>query len=131
MPKTWPLMSTAGDFLLTLGCASRRRIAQGWGVCCVLALARSSPWTASNRAALIWCTTRGKAHSKPLQSDKCSGELVLTPLKLINRIAPKIGAPIGTHLNFCCMPTLHFGLASSMLHPILVPDAGCPRDRFA
>ena len=35
----------------------------------------------------------GKGHSEPLQSDKYSGELVLTPLELINRIAQLVPPP--------------------------------------
>ena len=35
----------------------------------------------------------GKGHSEPLQSDKYSGELVLTPLELINRIAQRVPPP--------------------------------------
>lgn len=35
----------------------------------------------------------GKGHSEPLQSDKYSGELVLTPLELINHIAQLVPPP--------------------------------------
>ena len=35
----------------------------------------------------------GKGHTEPLQSDKYSGELVLTPLELINRIAQLVPPP--------------------------------------
>ena len=35
----------------------------------------------------------GKGHAEPLQSDKYSGELVLTPLELINRIAQLVPPP--------------------------------------
>ncbi|OLP05048.1 putative transposase tnpA2 [Rhodoferax antarcticus ANT.BR] len=35
----------------------------------------------------------GKGHTEPLQSDKHSGELVLTPLELINRIAQLVPPP--------------------------------------
>ena len=35
----------------------------------------------------------GKGHSEPLQSDKYSGELVLTPLELIKRIAQLVPPP--------------------------------------
>ena len=35
----------------------------------------------------------GKGHSEPLQSDKYSGELLLTPLELINRIAQLVPPP--------------------------------------
>jgi len=35
----------------------------------------------------------GKGHREPLQSDKYSGELVLTPLELINRIAQRVPPP--------------------------------------
>jgi hypothetical protein len=35
----------------------------------------------------------GKGHTEPLQSDKYSGELVLTPLALINRIAQLVPPP--------------------------------------
>jgi hypothetical protein len=35
----------------------------------------------------------GKGHTAPLQSDKCSGELVLTPLELIHRIAQLVPPP--------------------------------------
>jgi len=38
----------------------------------------------------------GKGHTEPLQSDKYSGELVLTPLELINRIAQLV-PPTRTH----------------------------------
>ena len=35
----------------------------------------------------------GKGHTEPLQSDKYAGELVLTPLELINRIAQLVPPP--------------------------------------
>jgi hypothetical protein len=35
----------------------------------------------------------GKGHTEPMQSDKYSGELVLTPLELINRIAQLVPPP--------------------------------------
>ena len=35
----------------------------------------------------------GKVHTEPMQSDKYSGELVLTPLELINRIAQLVPPP--------------------------------------
>ena len=35
----------------------------------------------------------GKGHSEPLQSDKYSSELVLTPLELIDRIAQLVPPP--------------------------------------
>ena len=35
----------------------------------------------------------GKGHAAPLQSDKYSGEWVLTPLELINRIAQLVPPP--------------------------------------
>jgi len=35
----------------------------------------------------------GKGHTEPLQSDRYSGELVLTPLELINRIAQLVPPP--------------------------------------
>ena len=35
----------------------------------------------------------GKGHTEPLQCDKYSGELVLTPLELINRIAQLVPPP--------------------------------------
>jgi len=35
----------------------------------------------------------GKGHAEPLQSDKYSGELVLTPLELIDRIAQLVPPP--------------------------------------
>jgi hypothetical protein len=39
----------------------------------------------------------GKGHAEPLQCDKYSGELVLTPLELINRIAQLGAAPAPAH----------------------------------
>jgi hypothetical protein len=42
----------------------------------------------------------GKGHAEPLQSDKYSGELVLTPLELINRIAQLVPPP-RTHRHRC------------------------------
>ena len=54
----------------------------------------------------------GKGHAEPLQSDKYSGELVLTPLELINRIAQRVPPPrthrhrylrcVGTELAPAC-----------------------------
>jgi hypothetical protein len=43
----------------------------------------------------------GKGHSEPLQSEKYSGELVLTPPELINRIAQLVPPP-RTHRDRCC-----------------------------
>ena len=42
----------------------------------------------------------GKGHAEPLQSDKYAGELVLTPLELIDRIAQLVPAP-RTHRHRC------------------------------
>jgi len=44
------------------------------------------------RGADLLCRC-GKGHTEPLQSDKYSGELVLTPLELINRIAHLVPPP--------------------------------------
>ena len=56
----------------------------------------SAQWAPKQRAAqrgadLVYRC--GKGHAEPLQSDKYSGELVLTPLELINRIAQLVPPP--------------------------------------
>jgi hypothetical protein len=50
-------------------------------------------------ADLVYCCGRG--HTEPLQSDKYAGELVLTPLELINRIAQLVPPP-RTHRHRYC-----------------------------
>ena len=64
MPKTWLLTPTVVDFPSMPGCVS---------------------------ADLLYRC--GKGHAEPLQSDKYAGELVLTPLELIDRIAQLVPPP--------------------------------------
>jgi hypothetical protein len=75
------------------GCASQQLTAQGWSDCCATVRGPHLPWIASSSAALIWSTAVAKGHAEPLQSDKYSGELVLTPLELIDRIAQLVSPP--------------------------------------
>ncbi len=94
-PKTWPLMPTVAVSRSMPGCASKPPTAQGWSD----KLRYCAPPFAMGR--LKQCGTDlvyrcGKGHtndSEALQSDKYPGELVLTPLELIDRIAQLMQQP--------------------------------------
>ena len=58
-------------------------------------------------ADLVYRSSKG--HAEPMQSDKYSGELVLTPLELIERIAQLVPpiAPTGVGITACWHRTRH------------------------
>ena len=75
------------------GCLSRHQTAPGWSACC--ATVRGHPLLVDRlkQRTSVLVYRCGKGHTEPLQSDKYSGELVLTPLELINRIAQLVPPP--------------------------------------
>jgi hypothetical protein len=75
------------------GYVSKRPTALGWSVCCVTARAHPLLVDRLKQRSADLVYRCGKAHTEPLQSDKYAGELVLTPLELINRIAQRVPPP--------------------------------------
>ena len=57
--------------------------------------AHHSPWTGSNSVVLIWSTAAAKGTQSRCSPTNTRGELVLTPLELIDRIAQ-------TGISNCC-----------------------------
>ena len=75
------------------GCESQQLTAQGWSACCAIAPVHHSLVERLKQRGADLVYRCGKGHAEPLQSDKYSGELVLTPLELINRIAQLVPPP--------------------------------------
>ena len=91
MPKTWPLMP--GGFSVEAGV--RIAAPDRAGLERLLRYCARPPFAMDRLkqrgADLVYRC--GKGHAEPLQSDKYSGELVLTPQELINRIAQLVPPP--------------------------------------
>ena len=64
----------------------------GWSACCATVRDRHSLVDRLKQRGADLVYRCGKGHTEPMQSDKYSGELVLTPMELINRIAQLIAA---------------------------------------
>ena len=84
-PRTWQATPTAVAFRSMPGCASRQQTAQGWSACCATVRGHPSLVDRLKQRGADLVYRCGKGHSEPLQSDKYPGELVLTPLELIER----------------------------------------------
>jgi len=70
----------------------------------------------------------GKGHTEPMQSDKYSGELVLTPLELIDRIAQLVPPP-RTHRHRyygVLAPNSPLRAAVTAMAQVATPEVGSP-----